>query len=199
MSFWKVALELKDKITLDFIILENPKQPSGHETKLPFTCIWERGNHLGHGRLPSDTGQAIVIREQEPVTDESVKCILTRKHPKIWIRFVCQMSPDRQCTSCLFRQFGWIDKHQFEEKLQVANLSGKPGADDPRPVPALSLTSASKVHQNWSQNKTTKTCNWIILTRVYTIKVHRIKVHLTSQLFIFFWHDIFSDINLLVV
>lgn len=67
----KVTIGLTSKIkasdlTLNLIILENPEEPRSHEAKLPLTCIRERGNHLSHGGLPSNAGQTIVVREQEP-------------------------------------------------------------------------------------------------------------------------------------
>lgn len=67
---------------------------------------------------------------------------------------VCALlSPDRQCASGLLRKFRGVDKHQFEQELQVANLASQTGADDPSPVPALSFTPASKVHQHWRKQR----------------------------------------------
>lgn len=69
-AFWNhitryITLQLH-KLTLDLVALEDPEEPGGHEAELPLAGVRKRGDHLGHGRLPSNAGQAVVIREQEP-------------------------------------------------------------------------------------------------------------------------------------
>lgn len=72
------------------------------------------------------------------------------------LREVCinaSKSPDRKCTCGLLRKFWRVDKHQFEQELQVTDLTSQAGADDPRPVPALPFTPTSKVHQHWRRDE----------------------------------------------
>lgn len=57
------------------------------------------------------------------------------------------LSPDRKGSGGLLREFTRVDKHQFEQQLQVTDMTSEPGADDPCPVPAFPLTPASEVHQ----------------------------------------------------
>lgn len=61
------SLTSQSSLTLDLVIFEDPEEPSSHEAKLSFTGIWKSCNHFSHGGLPSDTGQTIIIRKQEPV------------------------------------------------------------------------------------------------------------------------------------
>lgn len=58
---------IKPGVTLDLVCLENPEEPGGQEAKLSLTGVRESCNHLCHGGLPSDTGQAVIISEKEPV------------------------------------------------------------------------------------------------------------------------------------
>jgi len=68
--------------------------------------------------------------------------------------------PDRQCTGGLFWQLWWVDEHELEQKLQVSNVSGQTGANEPCPVPTLALTPAPKVHNH---------CVEIQNTHIFTI------------------------------
>lgn len=54
-------------VTLDLVGLENPEEPGRQEAELSLTGVRESCNHLCHGGLPSDAGQAVIISEQEPV------------------------------------------------------------------------------------------------------------------------------------
>lgn len=54
-------------VTLDLVGLKNPEEPGRQEAELSLTGVRESCNHLRHGGLPSDAGQAVIISEQEPV------------------------------------------------------------------------------------------------------------------------------------
>lgn len=54
-------------VTLDLVGLKDPEEPGSQEAELSLTGVRESCNHLRHGGLPSDTGQAVIIGEQEPV------------------------------------------------------------------------------------------------------------------------------------
>lgn len=56
--------------------------------------------------------------------------------------------PDRQGFGGLLWKLGGIDEHEFEKKLQVANVAGQSGAEDPGPTPTLPSFSPTKVHQH---------------------------------------------------
>lgn len=55
------------RCTLDLVSLKDPEEPGSQEAELSLTGVRESCNHLRHGGLPSDTGQAVIISEQEPV------------------------------------------------------------------------------------------------------------------------------------
>lgn len=59
--------DIEPNATLDLVSLKNPEEPGGQEAKLSLTGVRKSCNHLRHGGLPSDTGQAVIIGEQEPV------------------------------------------------------------------------------------------------------------------------------------
>lgn len=56
--------------------------------------------------------------------------------------------PDRQGFGGLFRKLGGIDEHEFEKQLQVADVAGQSGAEDPGPTPTFPSFSPTKVHQH---------------------------------------------------
>lgn len=53
--------------TLDLVGLKNPEEPGRQEAKLSLAGVGESCNHLCHGGLPSDAGQAVIVGEQESV------------------------------------------------------------------------------------------------------------------------------------
>lgn len=53
-------------LTLSLLGFEHPEESSGQEAELPLAGVRQRGDHLGHGRLPTHTGQTVVVCEQEP-------------------------------------------------------------------------------------------------------------------------------------
>lgn len=56
--------------------------------------------------------------------------------------------PDRQGFGGLLWKLRGIDEHEFEKKLQVANVAGQSGAEDPGPTPTLPSFSPTEVHQH---------------------------------------------------
>lgn len=57
-------------MTFDLVVHENPEQPGGQEAKLPLAGVRQRGDHFSQGGLPSDARQAVIVREQEPVSEK---------------------------------------------------------------------------------------------------------------------------------
>lgn len=62
--------------------------------------------------------------------------------------------PDGQCAGGLFGQVRGVDEHQFEQQLQVADVSCQTGTDHPCPVPVLPLTTTAEVHHHYRARET---------------------------------------------
>lgn len=59
--------------TLSVLCPKDAEESGGHETKLSLTGIRERGDHFRHGGLSTNTGQPVIICEQEPGNEHLVK------------------------------------------------------------------------------------------------------------------------------
>lgn len=56
--------------------------------------------------------------------------------------------PDRQSSGALLRQLRRVNKHQLQKQLQIPNVTGQAGAEEPGPGPALTLPPPTKVNHH---------------------------------------------------